>query len=362
MKKLEMYYICSRIYDYGRMVMIRYLIIGLLLTVSCHSVSAQQVYVVDGTPGYNCWPMIQPVGKRLVCLYTIGKEHNPWEHGRAAYARYSDDEGKSWSEKTLIDCQKEYGTSSIGKGTDADGNALFWIRRLDADRRMALYRTSDGVHFECWSTPYLDPKPMQVTDIFHTPNGLACLWFSDDYSHDKANKSWGILRSSDNGKTWKQYVMEEGLKINEWPTEPSVVVYGDGRLLAIARSEAGSGNQFQLTSTDWGQTWAKSRTNIGDVHESTPSLILDPNNGKIYNYYYQRGPGLLKLRVANADTIFHSPNAWPEASIVAHGGTRRPFDSGNANAVACGKQHYITYYSGDSINCQVVVVAKLFFK
>ena len=44
-----------------------------------------------------------------------------------------------------------------------------------------------------------------------------------------------------------------------------------------------------------------------------------------------------------------------EAQVIAQGGTQRPYDSGNANAVAYKDKHYITYYSGDSINCKVVV-------
>ena len=334
------------------------LMLFIILVQSIHSLHAQQVYEVDGTPGYNCWPMIQPVGNRIVCIYTIGKAHNPWEKGRAAYAKYSDDEARSWSEKKLIDYHADYGTSSIGKGTDTHGNALFWIRRLETTFRMALYRTTDGEHFQLLSTPNLNPKPMQITDIFHTPDGMACLWFSDDYSREHANKSWGILTSKDDGQTWEQQVIESGLRMDEWPTEPSVVVYGDGRLLAIARSEGGTGNQFQLTSTDWGKTWTKYRTNISDVLESTPTLILDKTNNRIYNYYYQRGPGLLKRRIADAQTIFSAPQDWPEAQVIAQGGTQRPFDSGNANAVAHKNKHFITYYSGDSVNCKVVVAVQ----
>ena len=73
------------------------------------AVQAQKVYEVDSCPGYNCWPMIQPVGNRLVCIYTIGKHHDPWEKGRAAFSRYSDDGAKTWSEKVLIDQDAENG-------------------------------------------------------------------------------------------------------------------------------------------------------------------------------------------------------------------------------------------------------------
>ena len=144
------------------------------LTVAC-STKETVVHTVEDAPGYNCWPMIQSLGNRLVCVYTVGKFHDTSEKGRGAYARYSDDGAKSWSERILIDESPEYGTSSIGKGMDSDGNALFWIRRMNANPRMALYRTSDGKTFELISTPSLNPNPMQITDIFHTPDGLECL-------------------------------------------------------------------------------------------------------------------------------------------------------------------------------------------
>lgn len=301
--------------------------------------------------------MIQTLGHRIVCVYTIGEVHDPGEKGRAAYAKYSDDGARTWSERILLDRNDNYGTSSIGKGLDEDGNALFWIRRIGADPRMALYRTSDGKTFDLISTPDLNPNPMQITDVFQTPEGLQCFWFSDDYNRDRANKSWGLLLSHDNGATWEQRVVEDGLRLDEWPTEPSVVVFGDGRLLAIARSEAGTGNQFQLTSDDWGRTWSKMRTNIDDVQESTPTLLFDARSGIVYNYYYQRGLGLLKLRAVSAEKVFSDPLAWPDPEVIAEGGKDRPFDSGNANAVRFGNRHLITYYSGDPVNCKVVVAA-----
>ena len=327
------------------------------LTVAC-STKETVVHTVEDAPGYNCWPMIQSIGNRLVCVYTVGKFHDTSEKGRGAYARYSDDGAKSWSERILIDESPEYGTSSIGKGMDSDGNALFWIRRMNANPRMALYRTSDGKSFELISTPPLDPNPMQITDIFHTPDGLECLWFSDDYSDDNDNKSWGALVSKDNGLTWEQRVIERDLPKKDWPTEPSVAVIGDGCLLAIARSEIEGGHQFQLTSYDWGKTWTKSITNIDDVLQSTPSLIYDRNKSLIYNYYYQRGAGLLKVRIASVKDILEDGSAWPEPRILAEGGRERPYDSGNANAVAINARHYITYYSGDSVNCRVLVATE----
>jgi len=313
-------------------------------------------YAVEDAPGYNCWPMIQPVGDRLVCVYTIGKSHAPAEKGRATYARYSDDGGVSWSERKMIFHDPDCGTSSIGKGVDQDGAALFWVRRLGIEPRMALYRTTDGVDFELIAAPVMEPNAMQITDVFQTPEGLMCMWFSDDYSSHRDNKSWGSLLSRDNGHTWEQTVIEGDLPLGEWPTEPSVAVFGDGRLLAIGRAEGG-GSQFQLTSTDWGRTWSKTRTNIDDVLISTPSLIYDPATGIISNYYFERGKGCLKRRNADAQAVFADPCAWDDPEIVAWGNMLRPYDSGNANAVRMGDRHYVTYYAGDERDCKVLVAS-----
>ena len=52
--------------------------------------------------------------------------------------------------------------------------------------------------------------------------------------------SWGTLTSRDNGATWTQTTIESGLTKAQWPTEPSAVYLGDGKILAIARTEQGS--------------------------------------------------------------------------------------------------------------------------
>ena len=141
------------------------------------------------------------------------------------------------------------------------------------------------------------------------------------------------------------------------PTEISAVSLGDGRVLAIGRSERGSQRQFQLTSCDSGVTWKKCRTNIDDVKESTPSLIYDKATGLVSNYYFQRGHGILWRRTAHVDEIFDNPKAWPKPEEVARGGRKRPYDSGNAKAVADGDLHHVAYYSGNSTNTAIVVVS-----
>ena len=327
--------------------------------------SAPQACIVQDVPGYNSWPMIQNINSRLVCAYSKGKEHCIEEYCRGVFARYSDDGGVSWSSEKLICDTDTHGEVTIGKGQDTSGAALFWVRCCKVQESSfvlhhELYRTVDGVNFEKIASPALDPSPMQITDIFHIPEKkeLMALWFAGAYKGGN-NNSWGTLISTDDGKTWKQQVIEGGLAKNEWPTEQSAVYLGNGRIIAIARRESVKGEapemkvQFQLQSTDYGRTWSKKLTNIGDILESTPSLILMPD-GRICNYYYQRRAGLLKRRVVTVDKIWDNPTSWPEPEVVTSASTDG-CHAGNVNAVAFDGKHILSYYTGNKTDTAVVV-------
>lgn len=235
--------------------------------------------------------MVQVIGNRLVCAYSRGTGHDILEGVRGAYARVSDDFGRTWSNEVCVVDSPDHGECVIGKGLDASGAMLLWVRAFGAsDKHHDLYRSTDGVVFEKIASPKLSPTPVQITDVFTVPGrGLMALWFSGGFTGD--GKAWGTLVSADNGKTWRQKTVEFASSAAEWATEPSAVYLGNGRILAVTRTEVGdaSARQFQLTSTDFGETWKRERTNIGDVCYSTPSLVYDPARDLVHNYYYERG-------------------------------------------------------------------------
>ena len=319
-------------------------------------------FVVQDVKGYNSWPMIQSVGDRLICTYSRGSAHTINEGVRDAYARVSTDGGRTWSPEVKFAADPQVGEVMIGKGVDNDGAALFWVRCLGRPRsHHDLYRTTDGVAFEKIAEPVLDPFPMQITDVFKLPGGkLMSLWFATNYKQGEKSSSWGTLTSADNGRTWEQKAVEAGLEKGELPTEQSAVYLGNGRILAIARTEDGGGStasQFQLASTDDGATWTRVRTNIRDVQASTPSLIYDAEKGIVYNYYYERGRKVIKRRVARVDDVWNDPLAWPDGEAVAVGDEERPHDAGNVNAGAFGGRHCLAYYSGTHADTTVYVAA-----
>ena len=319
--------------------------------------------MVENRPGYNSWPMVQALdGGRVVCAYSSGKGHSTGEGSRGAFARVSDDGGASWGEPVCVADSPEWGECVVGKGLDASGAMLLWVRRQgaggwDTGTFHGLYRSSAGLVWERVASPSLDPEPIQITDVLRLPGGvLMSLWFAGNYCDDARN-AWGTLMSRDNGSTWEQHTVELGMPKSEWPTEPSAVVLPDGRILAVTRTEICHAGQLQLLPNDGGASWTKHRTNITDVNASTPSLVFDPATGLLSCYYYERGPGLLKRRVAKAADIAANPMAWPVPEILAQGGKVRPHDSGNANSTSSGGRHFVAWYSGDPVNAAVLVTS-----
>ena len=315
-------------------------------------------HVVQNVSGYNSWPMIQAIGEKLVCVYSRGTAHSIGEDVRAVYARTSTDNGKTWTKETVVADTPRYGEVTVGKGLDATGAMLLWVRRIGPDWNHDLYRTMDGVTFVRVATPKLAVVPMQITDVFAVPTvGLMSLWFAGNYKDDTSH-SWGKLVSRDNGATWVQTVIESGLTKPQWPTEPSAVYLGKGRILAVARTEQGGASsarsQFQMESTDYGATWTRRQTNIGDVAASTPSLILDAETGLLSNYYYERGRGILRRRVVDPNSVFGHPLNWPVSEAVATG-SQIGVDSGNVNATVIGGTHCLAFYSGKAPDTVVLV-------
>ena len=322
----------------------------------------EKAFVVTDVPGYNSWPMIQAMGGKLVCSYSRDNAkpkdgHTISPGSRDSYVKVSDDGGRTWSDEVVVAADPSVGEVNEGIGLDASGAALLWVRCWcwGKDRRHELYRTTDGRTLEKLASLRPDPFPMQVMDPVPVEGlGLVSPWFAGDYRKGGSN-SWGLLVSADGGRTWAQRVIEDGLTVKEWVTEPSLADLGGGRLLIVGRCEQGLGSQFQVTSADGGKTWTKRRTNIRDVCESTPSLVYDRATGLVANYYYHRGARQLKRRVVSADFIFDRPDAWPEPEVLDIGFEVRDHDAGNVKATRFGETDCCAWYTGTSSNATVVV-------
>ena len=303
--------------------------------------------------------MCQTMGRKIVCAWSRGTDHDIFEPGRAVFARVSPDGGKSWEEETPVCDTPGRGDVTVGKGLDEEGSMLLWGRHAGPEGfRHRLYRSSDGKDFVCIAEPELPLDLVQITDIFHLPGvGLTALFFGGSYGREGSHY-WGKLTSTDNGSSWHSTVIEKNLPLAQWPTEPSAVSLGDGRILAVARTEIKEDTperaQFQLTSTDAGRSWRKAKTDITDVMISTPSLIHDRETDLVSCYYYHRGKGMLKRRTADAREIFDAPLNWSEPETVAFGSCE-VCEAGNVNAVSSPAGHVLAWYSGKMPSTAVYV-------
>ena len=298
---------------------------------------------------YQSWPFIFGINNKLVCVFSKGLQHDQADLTRVILKTESLDGGNTWSTPVEIINRVNKDDIVKGKGYDSNGNALIWTF---SEERHYLYKTTDGDTFTLISSPIFAHIPIQITDIFSVPTvGLMAFYMCGDYDVGLSNKSWGIVTSSDNGVTWTQTEIESGCSIDQWPTEIAGVYTSNGKIFAIGRNESTDGTtiqaMFQITSSNYGSTWSKVKTNITDIRVSTPTLIYDSNIDTVYLYYYHRVLGILKTRKAVVNTIWSKPKEWEASTALALGSTSGP-DAGNVNSVLYGDKHALVYFSGDS--------------
>lgn len=303
--------------------------------------------VAISTPDkYKAWPFVGKVGDKAICVYSIGLAHED-NTTPDIYCKLSKN-GVIWSpEKKIISTSIR--DTVTGKGYDDNGDFVFWVRKGSPGGENTvhdLYKTSDGYTFELVASPTFEKVPSHIGDIVNVPNvGMFAFWNDVKAA---GSRSWGYVKSIDNGETWTQTVVETDLQIYECPMEMSPVYLGNGKILVMGRQESSSSyGMFQIQSEDYGDTWEKGSTNITDIALSTPSVLY--NNDTLSLYYFQRGVGALRLRTALPETIWNNPTSWPDSSIIAHGTTSGQ-DTGNVNACQFGDIQIASFYSGDETN------------
>ena len=301
---------------------------------------------------YKAWSFVGKVANKAICVYSVGESHED-NTTPDIYCQLSNN-GVLWLPAKKIISTYNVRDTVTGKGYDNGGNFIFWVRKGAAGDDSAvhdLYKTSDGLTFELVSSPTFSKVPSHIGDIVNIPNvGLLAFW---NDTKSAGSRSWGVVKSTDNGETWTQTVVETGLQIYECPMEMSPVYLGNGKLLIMGRQEgASSYGMFQIQSNDSGETYLKSSTNITDIYLSTPSILYDGTTLSLY--YFRRYYGELRLRTIAPADIWDNPTNWSDSSVIAHG-TTNPQDTGNVNADTFGGVQLATFYSGDSTDTGIYV-------
>lgn len=322
---------------------------NLLMAIGIDNVKNKGFHVTTDD-GYNAFPFIGTVNNKLVCVYSIGKSHT--DNTNVDIFAKTSPNGVIWSKAKKIISTENVRDTITGLGHDSLGVIYFWNRKgtpVNADCSFDSYKTSDGINFTKKSSPVFDIKPSHIGDALHIPT-VGVISFYNTY---RANRnSYGYVLTKDGGETWSQIEIASPTTQSDTPTEISGTYIGDGKILALGRSED-SAAMFQIQSSDFGKTWETKITNITDVYLSTPTLIYD-DDGYITVYYYNRADGKLKKRKAIASTVFESATSWGEPSNIASGSVGQ--DAGNANSVKFNNNIIVVYYSGTDTETSVIDV------
>ncbi len=292
---------------------------------------------------YKSWPFVGVAGSKLLCLYSIGTSHT--DPHSSIYVKYSDN-GVIWSSDRKIISTDSQRDNVTGKGYDENGDLIFWVRRGApgaSGTTFELWKATDYKTFECVSTPTFATSNGHMGDIVNVPgHGLFAFW--NTYG---SARSWGYVKSTDNGETWTEVICESNLTPTNCPVEMSPAYLGDGKILVMGRQDAdGNAGTFQIQSSDYGITFTKYSTNI-QISGATPSVIYNPQTDTVYQYYFYRGGGQLVLRTATVETIWNHPTDWPSGEIIAQVDGRGQ-DTGNVNACQFGDIQVASFYSGNS--------------
>ena len=287
---------------------------------------------------YSAWPMITSLNNKLYCIYTRVGYHE--DYSSSEICLKTSNNGVIWSDEKIIINNSNNRASLTGIGV-IDNKVAFLVR---TGSKYELYILDSNNNPFKISTLTTDFSYGHISNIISVPT-VGLMAFYNTY---ETNRRWGIFVSTDNGVTWTQKNIEIPTSNSECPTEISGVYLQDGKILAIGRKDIGGNTnaQFQIQSSDYGNTWTKEYTNITDIALSTPSLIYNQNTNEISNYYFQRGTAL-RLRKNNINDVWDTPTNWSNSEILADSGGHME-DEGNVNANEYNGSHFVTYYMGES--------------
>ncbi|MBQ5910451.1 MAG: exo-alpha-sialidase [Clostridia bacterium] len=307
--------------------------------------SVENLKVCIVTPNkYSAWPMLGRVKDKLVCLYTVADQHSATEAG--IYMKTSTTKGLSWTCGKEIFLDKTGVKGITGTGNDSEGNMLIWYRDGSPGAWQTtheLYKT-DGHSVVLVSAPDFALRGGHIGNIFSFDGKLFA--FYNTYGN---TRSWGVLKSVDDGLTWEQIPIETDIPKAECPVEIDGFYAGDGKILALGRKDADEGTiaMFQIQSTDFGESWSKEYTNITDALGSSPSIIFDADTKDITLYFFARTIGQLKHREVNFIDVWNNPQNWSGSKVIISEKARGQ-DTGNVKTVAVDDIHFATYYAGSS--------------
>lgn len=219
-----------------------------------------------GNPRNSEGDFIKLKDGRILFVYSHYDGESTSDHASAYLAgRYSDDQGKTWTQKDQLILENEGGMNvmSVSLLRLLDGRiALFYLRKNSTSDCIPMMRTSED-EGKSWSeaTPVITDKQgyfvLNNDRVVQLENGRL---LAPVALHNTPEGEWSnggdiyVYYSDDQGKSWKsspKVKNPDGVVLQE----PGIVELQDGRLMMFIRTNAGV--QYLTYSKNKGKSWSK---------------------------------------------------------------------------------------------------------
>ncbi len=233
---------------------------------------------------------------RIARTAYTGKGGSPILDSRRISARISEDRGRSWSDKFVLQVD-QYPLNVRGGGNLlrlASDEILFFYGIMYSPQDMRIYMKRSSDECETWT----EPVRISTRTGFHWINHdrvvrlssgriLVPTWWSHFKRKGDHYKTFCYF-SDDEGKTWSEGAGEvdvpeprevERTRSLNGAMEPSIVELKDGSLLMVLRSNLGK--VYQAFSKDQGNTWSKAEPTRLDAPAAEHLLARIPTTGDL---------------------------------------------------------------------------------
>lgn len=255
----------------------------------------------EGNPRNSEGAFIELKDGRLMFVYSrfIGNSQSDAAPSCIA-AIYSHDQGESWSQEEVIATPEEHGVANIMSVSlirllNGELGLFYFIRRARNDGRLNLRRSAD--EGKTWSEaqcciPGLgyyvtnNDRVVRLTCgrlVIPTAHHKMAVEATEYDDFKSKNDSRGIacfMLSDDDGLTWREAQSFCALHAPRSQTglqEPGVVELANGSLWAWARTDLGC--QYEMFSTDRGETWSQAVPSLFTSPRSPLSMKRCPQDG-----------------------------------------------------------------------------------
>jgi len=287
----------------------------------------------EGNPRNSEGDFIKLNNGRILFVYTFFTEGTGDNAGAHLAGRYSDDNGKTWTEEDSIIIGNEGGMNvmsvSLFRLKD-DKIALFYLRKNSESDCIPYIRTSED-EAKNWSEPIRcipDSGYFVVNNdrVVRLKSGRIIFPTSLHKTPDSETTIIGKIRcyySDDEGVTWKRS-NDASNPENATTQEPGIVELNDGKLMLFCRTE--SGVQYISFSNDYGENWSElkpgniksplSPASIERIPQTGDLMLVWNNNYKAIHDGGKRTPFNLAISKdegvtwEKTKTIESDPNGW----------------------------------------------------